>query len=211
MILSSLVGCSMANGGSAPLVTNSVEDSEAVLTALEEADVITAKKAALSFGDRWKIKADGVEVGEIRGQEIYLIGDTYSLFSNNGNLVASEAEGYRVVHHRAKTYDYNNAERGEIKQTLSFFLSEYKINNKAGETVGSAKQKLNVALSLDVLDTDGQVDYKISKKILSFGADVVIENNDKNSTVNAIDALWLAVIASEVHEAKSSNNNSSKS
>lgn len=129
LAIASLTSCSMANGGSEPLVTNSVDDSESVLKALDSAVKITAKKAVLAFGDRWTVSADGVEVGEVRGQAIYLIGDTYSLFSNAGNLVGSEAEGYRVIHNRAETYDYNNQPRGEIKQTFSMFLSKYEIKD----------------------------------------------------------------------------------
>ncbi len=207
LLLTLLTGCSMANGGSQePLVTEDVADSESVLSALEGADKIEAKKSMISWGDRWTISADGEEIGEIRGQAIYALGDTYSLFSKAGNLVGSEAEAYRIVHHRAGLYDYNNEPRGEIRQKFSLFLSSYEIADGEGEIVGSADQKLNITMSFDVKGKSGATEYKISKAFFSLGASVAIEAQSKDHSVDAIDALWLAVIASEVEEAESEKN-----
>jgi len=211
-VLSVLTGCSMANGGSTePLVTADVADSEAVLDTLEGASVIEAKKAAFTFGDRWTITADGTEIGEIRGQAIYAIGDTYSLFSTAGNLVGSEAEGYRVVHHRAETYDYSNTPRGVIQQKLSMFLSEYEIQDAEGKAVGSAKQNFSLTMNFAVKGKSGSEEYKISKAAFSLTSDLKIEAQSKDRSVDAIDALWVAVIASEVEDAaaeKDRQNNS---
>lgn len=202
LALGVLTGCSMANGGTkTPLVTADVADSEATIAALEAADVIGAKKKLLSFGDSWTITADGTEVGEIRGEFIYLIGDTYSLFSTAGNLVGSEAEGYRLVNHRAELYDHSNNPRGEIKQNFTIFLSEYEIKDVDGSTTGTAKQKLNFTMNFDIIGKSGAVEYNISKALISLGADLKIEAKSKDRSVDAIDALWLAVIASEVEEA----------
>lgn len=203
LLLTALTGCSMANGGTKePLVTEDVADSESVIAALEAADRITAKKAPFSIGDRWTISADGEEIGEIRGEAIYLIGDTYSLFSAAGNLVGSEAEGYRVIHHSAKLYDHSNAQRGEIKQKFSWLLSEYEILDGESELRGTAKQKLSFTMNFDVLGKSGSAEYNISKAAFSFGADLTIEPKSKDRSVDAIDALWIAVIASEVEEAE---------
>lgn len=207
LIGGSLTGCSMANGGTKePLVTGDVADSESVLAALEAADVIGAKKAAMSFGDSWTITADGKEIGEIRGEAIYLIGDTYSLFSEADNLVSSEAEGYRVSRHSAELFDYNNEPRGEIKQKFSFFLAEYELKDAEGELRGTAKQNMSFTMNFDVLGKSGAAEYNISKAAFSFGADLKIEAKTKDRSVDAIDALWVAVIASEVEEAEAQKN-----
>lgn len=203
LLLTAIAGCSMANGGTKePLVTQDVADSESVIEALEAADRITAKKALLSIGDRWTISADGEKIGEIRGEAIYLIGDTYSLFSTASNLVSSEAEGYRVVHHSAKLYDHSNEPRGEIKQKFAWLLSEYEILNAEGEVRGTAKQNLSFTMSFDVLGKSGAPEYSISKAAFAIGADLTIEAKSKDRSVDAIDALWIAVIASEVEEAE---------
>lgn len=203
LLLTALTGCSMANGGTKePLVTQDVADSESVVTALESADKITAKKAPFSIGDRWTISADGKEIGEIRGEAIYLIGDTYSLFSTAGNLVGSEAEGYRVIHHSAKLYDHSNELRGEIKQKFAWLLSEYEILGADGEVRGTAKQNLSFTMNFDVLGKSGAPEYSISKAAFAIGADLTIEAKSNDRSVDAIDALWIAVIASEVEEAE---------
>jgi len=209
-VLSVLTGCSMANGGSTePLVTGDVADSEAVLDALESASVIEAKKKAFTIGDRWTITADGTEIGEIRGQALYLIGDTYSLFSTADNLVGSEAEGYRVVHHRAETYDYSNEARGAIQQKLSFLFSEYEIEDAEGKTVGSAKQNFSLTMNFTVNGKSGEPEYRISKAAFSMTSDLKIEAQSKERSVDAIDALWVAVIASEVEDAAAQKNSNS--
>lgn len=208
LLLTLITGCSMANGGTQePLVTADVADSQAVLDALESAEKIEAKKSMISWGDRWTITADGEEIGEVRGQAIYALGDTYSLFSKAGNLVSSEAEAYRILHHRAGLYDYNNDPRGEIKQKFSLFLSSYEIVDAAGELQGTADQKLNITMSFDVKGKSGSTEYKISKAFFSLGASVAIEAQSKDRSVDAIDALWLAVIASEVEEAAAEKDN----
>lgn len=204
-----LTGCSMAyeNSNNAPLVTQDSIDSESVLEALENATTIEAKKSVFSFGDHWAISADGVEIGEIRGVLIYALGDTYSLFSNKGNLVGSEGEAFRVINHKAKLYDYNNIERGVIQEHFNPFLAQYSFLNADEAQVGKASQKLSIAMNFNIMDMNDNKEYKISKNLISFGAKVKIEKLKENTSVSAIDALWLAVIASEVDEAKNSKNN----
>jgi len=204
-----LSGCSMENGGDAKsTVTSDVADSESVLKKLEDADSIEAKKAVFSFGDSWTVTADGEEVGEIKGQAIYSIGDTYSLFSPADNLVASEAEGYRVVNHRAGLYDYNNEKRGEIQEQFSMFLAQYKIKDAEDRTVGTAKQKFSITMSFDIEGKHGDPEYKVSKAAFSMGSKVTIDAQSKDRSVDAVDALWLAVIASEVDDAKNDDSSS---
>jgi len=205
-----LTGCSMAyeNSSHTPLVSEDTADSDAVLEALENATTIDAKKAVFAFGDKWTISADGVEIGEIRGEAIYLLGDTYSLFSTNGNLVGSEGEAFRLITHQAKLYDYNNNERGMIQEHFSMFLAQYSFLNTDGVEIGKASQKFNITMNFNITDMSGVDEYQISKSFLSFGAKVKIKKLVKDTSVSAIDALWLAVIASEVDEAKNSKSNS---
>lgn len=196
LLAASLSSCaSSSNSGSI------TDDPESVILALDEADKIVAKKKMLSFGDEWAVTADGQEVGVIRGEAVYLIGDTYSLFSGTDTLVGREAEGYRVVNHRAKIYDEQSNIRGEIKEKLSFTFAEYEILNGAGKVVGNAKQKFSASMKFDVSGTSGSTEYTVSKALLSLNPKVTIERKNVNSSVEAIDALWLAVIASEVDDA----------
>lgn len=196
LLAASLASCaSSANSGSL------TDDPGSVIRALEEADKIVAKKKMLSFGDEWTVTADGQEVGVIRGEAVYLIGDTYSLFSGTDTLVGREAEGYRVVNHRAKLYDEQSNLRGEIKEKFSFTFAEYEILNGAGDVAGKAKQKFSASMKFDVSGASGSTEYTVSKAFFSLNPKVTIERKNVNSSVEAIDALWLAVIASEVDDA----------
>lgn len=97
------------------------------------------KKAKISFGDSWDIYADGVKVGYIKGVPLYLIGDTYSLFSTNDNLVSSESENFKVINNTANVYDYNNIQTGYISQEIISLLHKFKIYENSA-LVGTAEQ-----------------------------------------------------------------------
>lgn len=181
------------------------DEPESVISALQDADKIVAKKKVMSFGDQWTIIADDEEVGIIRGEPIYLIGDTYSLFSNSGKLVGSEAESYRLINHSAKLYDHDSNPRGEIKQKVSVMFQEFEIFDASGNPDGIANQKMSAAMKYEITGTSDSVDYIIKKSLMSMGSKVTIERKNVDSSVSAIDAVWLAVIASEVDDASKEN------
>lgn len=205
--LSALTGCSMAYGESSnaePLVTQNVEDSENVLETLRWADEIRLKKAPISFNDQYDVFADDEKVGEIRGQYIYLLGDTFSLFSNADNLVASEAEGYRVVNHKASLYDYNNDPAGEIKEDLSLFLAKWTLYDVDSKSIGKAQQNFNIVLDFTVKNAKGVDEYRIQKTFISIGSELTITRLTSEPNIHAMNAVWLAAIANEIDEARQS-------
>jgi hypothetical protein len=203
-------GCSMAYGDNSttePLVTANVEDSQQVLKTLRFAERIDLKKAALSLNDIYSVSADGVEVGEIRGQYIYLLGDTFSLFSEEGNLVASEGEDYRIITAEAKLFDYNNEPAGSIKENISWPLTNWSIYDTEENLVGNAQQNLSLSLDFTVKDFEGNPQYQINKNMFSmFGAELSIKRLSNEATVSAMDVVWLAAIANEITEAQDEKN-----
>lgn len=198
-------GCSMAYGDASsqvPLVTQDVADSESALATLRWADEIVLQKAAVSLNDWYAVTADDVPVGEIRGQYIYTLGDTFSLFSEAGNLIESEGEGYRVVNHTAKLYDYNNEPLGEIKENLHLFLTNWTIYDAAGVELGNAQQNVSLVLNFTVKNAAGVDEYQITKTILSMGARITITPLTSEATIPVMNAIWLAAIANELAEAE---------
>jgi len=83
------------------------------------------------------------------------------------------------------------------------FLAEYKIKDAEDKTLGTAKQKFSITMNFDIEGKHGDSEYKISKAAFSMGSKVTIDAQSKDRSVDAVDALWLAVIASEVEDAKS--------
>ena len=90
-LILTLTGCGTAI---AELPDGAVNESDsiAVLETLDTAEVIEVNKSLISFGDGWSVKADGEDVAELKGQYIKVFGDTYSMYTPEGTLVASEAE-----------------------------------------------------------------------------------------------------------------------
>lgn len=201
VLVSVFSGC--APSASAKLANT--DEPESVISALRDADKIVAKKKVMSFGDQWTITADGEEIGTIRGEAIYLTGDTYTLSSNSGKVVSIEDEGFRIVNHTAKLYDHNSEPTGSIKENLSVMFQEYEILDENGTLKGTAKQKMSASMRFEIKGTSDSVDYIISKSFLSVGSKVTIERKNVDSSVSALDALWMAVIASEVDDANKDN------
>jgi len=205
LALAALTGCSMAYGDSAsntPLVTQDVADSDKALDTLRWADEIVLKKKVMSFNDQYEVVADGVPVGEIRGQYIYALGDTYSLFTEAGNLVASEGEGYRVTTHKASLFDYNNQPAGEIRENFSFLLTNWSLYDGEAKEIGKAEQNFGLTLDFAVKNAKGETEYKIKKSMFSFGSEMKITRVTNEPTVPVMNAVWLAAIANEIDEAQ---------
>lgn len=205
-----LAGCSV--GGSVeslPKITTADEfDSRAVIDSLETAGTITLKKDVISWGDNWTVTADGVEVAEIKGQPLYMIGDTYSMFSANGNLVGSEGEQFRLVDHKAKLYDYNNDFAGMIDQEMASVLYKFTIFDADMNKVGTMNQKLSFALTGDIKDNEGDVAWRMSKSMVSVGAKITLERKSA-SDVDAMSAIWMSVVMNEIAEAAEDEENDS--
>lgn len=94
------------------------DDIEITLEKLNEASTIKAKKSLFSIGDEWTIFADNEDIGVIKGEAIYLIGDTYSFYTSNGFLVERESENLKVATRAAGIYSNEDEEIGYIKQSI---------------------------------------------------------------------------------------------
>lgn len=210
ILATTLVGC----GATVPELPQTVGDSTTaanVLSTLDEAKQITLSKAFISIGDSWRVEADSVELGEVKGEFIQIIGDTYSLFSNEDILVASEAEQLALSGFQASTkYDYNNEETGTIERTFNPFLHQYEIKDLDGNVIGSASQNLNFVLDIEVKDATGEVEYRITKALISVTASLTVERKVDNPDVSALDAMWIVLIANEITESSGNDDNSSR-
>lgn len=69
---------------------NKYKDVEDTLNKLNNASTIKAKESLFSIGDKWTIFVYDEEIGVIQGKFVYLIGNTYSFYINNGSLVERE-------------------------------------------------------------------------------------------------------------------------
>lgn len=207
--IASLTGCSGFSTGADPaslpkVTTSDVADSKSVTDALDRAQTIEVKKEAISWGDSWTVIADGQQVATIEGKPIYMLGDTYSMFSNKGNLVGSEGEEYRMVTSAAKVYDWNNQYTGEVRQNLTFLLAKFDIYDAKMQRVASAEEKFNISLTSDIKDNSGNVVWHVHKDVVSWGDTLKIERRS-SSDIPAINAVWTTVIMNEVMDSHDSS------
>lgn len=206
LVTLALSGCT-APGGSGTgksLASGDVEDSRDVLTALNGAQTISLKKDAISWGDRWEVRVDGKLVATIKGEAIYVIGDTYSMYSIAGNLVGRESEEFRIINRRATIYGYDGAPAGALEQDFNLFLGRFRILDTTGKVVGTAEQNFNITLSATIKDRSGNGAWSVKKALWSWGASLEVTSLRPDSSVPGIDAVWMAVAMNEIHESQSS-------
>lgn len=170
------------------------EDVEDTLNKLNNASTIKAKKSLFSLGDKWTIFVDNEEIGIVKGEPIYLIGDTYSLYTNNGSLVERESENLKIAKRSADIHSNEDAEVGYIEQSIVSLLMTFKLY-RDDELKAVAKQKVGITLNVDIKDSEENIGYKARKKVISAGAELSLEKKDGD--VNGLDALWMALIMNE--------------
>lgn len=187
-----------------------VDDSKSVIATLEGAKEIELHKAVLPWGDSWTVKADGVEVANIKGQAFYLIGDTYSMYSKAGNFIGAEGEQLRLLNHKADIFDYDGKKTGSISQEIFSLLYKFKFIDANGKQVGQMDQKLSFGLAGDIKTPAGVKAWSFKKAILSWGSSVTV-TRAADSDIPSLNAVWMAVIASEISDSSSSSSSNSKS
>jgi uncharacterized protein YxjI len=207
ILAGSLTGCGVTVA-ELPDKTADKANSQSVLDTLDSSDSIELKKSAISIGDNWTVKAGGSEISSVKGQAIAVLGDTYSMFTPEGNLVGSEAEKTATVMQAATMYDYDNNERGSIDRNITPILQKYTIKDGKGNVVGTAEQKFSIGMKFDVKDANGEVEYTVSKALVSIGDSVSIEKKVEKADVQAQDAIWVSLMANEINAAQDEKNNS---
>lgn len=185
-------------------ITQDINDSRAVLEALDNAQTITLQKRLISWRDHWNVSVDGTQVAEVRGLIVPVIGDTYSMFSNAGNLVGSEGEEFRLALNEARLFDYNNEYIGSINQNFTLLLYNFNLTNPHGEQIGYLQQNFGIALNATLNNTNSSCAYRIRKAVLSLGARITVERCGETE-IPAINAVWMAMILNEIDEARNSS------
>lgn len=203
----------LAVTGCAPNVVDAHGDSDVdtVISKVDNADTIEAKKRLMSIGDYWTITADGHDVGTVTGETLKMIGDTYAFHTPNGHFVGAMDEQFRLVNRNAKLYDRNQESIGHISQEVFHLLRVFRIHDQDGQ-IGKMEQNFSLATKADIVDMDGNTEWSVYRKIFSLGASVTISREDADS-VPGVHALFAALMFNEVYESSnsSSNNRSGKS
>lgn len=198
------------SGSSATTVPEGDESAavEAFKTTLAEAKTVELKKAPLSFGVRYKVLADGEKVGELRGEVLPVLGDTFSLVTTDDVVVASEDEQVLRIARTAKVYDEHRNQTGVIEQKLISLLYESSYKPVEGDGELTLKTNFDLRLKGAITDAEGTDQWSYSGKYVSLGAHVTLTREDEDA--DAIAAIFLTSIANEIYEAESDDSSHNK-
>lgn len=211
VVLALAFSCVRIAGDNKPTgeTTKDVSDSQAVVETINNAKEIRATKSWFTWGDEWTIYANGNEVGKVKGKTWPVLGDTYSLYTTKGNLVGSESENPQIISHKAGIYDWNNQETGHLDAEILTFLAKVQVYH--GDTkVGVSQQKFGLTFNTDIKDNNDVTGWKMNRAFFSFTSDLTITKK-ADTEVTGMDALWVSLMMSEIHDAKSSSDSGSSS
>ena len=180
---------------------NQAEASETA-EMLENANAITLKKDMVSIGDHWSIKVDGEEVATIEGLDLKALGDTYSLLSPSGGFIAGEDEDIMSIARTAHFYDSEQNVTGTLKKELLSFGAKYELRDGADELTARFEQKFSLSFKGMIEDGEGAGVWEMKRKMMAMSPDLTLTRQGDSRAVSALDAIRIAVVASEIYDAE---------
>ena len=207
-----VTGASLPSFSSVSTQENEMGDSTQALKSiqvLEDADRIVAHKRPFTFYDQWDITVDGVEVAHIKGEYFKMLTDTYVMRDLDGNVMGAEEESIPFVTRSLSTFDHEGNKNGFIDQEFNPFLMTLKVI-KDGESVGKAEQQITLfdAGKISLKDGNGDVEWDVDRNYGYFAGNEVVITRQNADEVDAMDAVWVAVVFNEIMEAKENNRKS---
>lgn len=200
--IAALTGCANV----AEMSSLSTLSSQATVDQINQAETIELKKSAISIGDNWTVTADGEKIAEIKGQAFYVAGDTYAMYSNNGDFLGAESENFKILNSTADFYNHKGEVSGKLSQQMLNMLHTFNLKDTEGETVATLKQNFGLSLKGEIKDAEGVESWEFSKSLVSIGASLKIEKLAE-SDVSAMDAIWMVTAVNEIDEARASKKN----
>ena len=175
---------------------------------VENAKKIEIKEALISIGKHYDIFVDGSKVGTVTGEWITVMGDTFTIEDNSGNVIMSEKQIRRTFRFSIDRLAIVEDSRGN---EIGFF-GEEKINDLFNpfskfhfydadqNELGMYKAKLAVVKKGDFLDNRGNIEYSFEKKFLTI-VDTYTLNVKKNDDIPVEWAIFMVCIQDAISDA----------
>lgn len=177
-------------------------------SAIQDAETITVKEVAVSVGKKYKIYADGEQIGYVKGKALKLWEDKFEIYDMNGEKIMEEKEVKRIVrlNRMAEIRDTEKKVIGYIgEQTLSKMFSighTFHFYDGEKKPIGISDE-VNISLlkKNNFKDNEGNTDYKVSAKFDLF--DVYdIEVKDGDSSIPPEFAVLMVCIEDSIKDAE---------
>lgn len=200
----------MGCGGGTPNLSNQPEKSNYAST-LEAATEITISEHSISMGRDYSILVGDEKVATVSGKDVRVVGgDVFTLKTLDGKVLAYEKEHKRwlSLSRAASIYDgqgnlvgYFGEEKIKDLFSVHYVFHIYDSNKRE---VGKSKKLTNSCLGKhDLLDAQGNVDYKIDKRFVMVGGDkYVITIVDPKSEISR----WAAILLTCIEDAIGDSN-----
>lgn len=199
LALTTLTACE----GALPEQTEATRaDARQTMKVLEAAEKLELKKDAMSIGDHWAIKVDGKEVATIEGLDLPTLGDTYSILSPEGGFIAGEDEDIFAMAKTARFYDIDQKPTGTLTKDLLSFGARYELEDPEGKRIASLEQKFGLTFMGMIKDGEGEHSWQMVREAMAMSPEIHMARDEDSDAVATIDAILMAVVASEIYDAE---------
>lgn len=166
---------------------------------IENADSIELVKKTTSLNRCYYVLVDGKKIATVEGKFIKLFGDTFELKDNDGNVIMSEDEIYRVFSFSNRKAEFSDGTMMKEDWVGDFFdISRFKFHLIDEDDNEYAYAEGSVLIPVEIsITVDNEEVYTIKENMALYNRSYTI-NRNATSKVSMEKAILLTAIADTV-------------
>ena len=180
--------------------------AEETLAILENASKIeVCKNYRTIFYNDYNIIVDGECVAVVTGEFFKLFGDTFTMYSSNGERIMYEEEEVFHLNRQAQFYSASGDRAGRLESKYFTILDKDTFYTQQGTAIARCDKQFAIPAKY-IIQANGNTLYTIKKNFFFYNYTIYVEDN---TVLNVKDAVMISCIEAAV--ASSSNSSSSSS
>ncbi len=175
---------------------------------LNDAQIIQIRQK-FSIGKYYEILVDDEIVATVQGKPFHLLGDTFSMYSSDGSLIATETEEVLHLNHQAVFRDYNGNEVFHMSDKLISIGHKLNLYDTNDNLIGKSEQKVLHLLRKDnYFNSNDELIWQSNKNFSIIGSYDIKKVSENEDTLGAVNVVFLNCIEDALD--KPTHNNNSK-
>jgi uncharacterized protein YxjI len=158
------------------------------------------------FKKDYSIIVNGEQVAVVQGEVVKMLGDTFTMYSSNGEKICYEKEEVLHLNRQAQFYDANGNKRGRLHSKFFTLFNKDEFYDNSGNKIARCDEQLAIPAEYIIHDTNGNELYYIEKDLFFDNYTLIIKDNEK---LDVVDAILISCIQDAVAGDSDNNNNSS--
>ena len=181
---------------------------EEVVEILQDAEEIRiCKNYRTIFKKDYSIIVNGKQIAVVQGEVVKMFGDTFTMYSSNGEKICFEKEEVLHLNRQAQFYDANGNKKGRLHSKFFTFLNKDEFYDASGNKIARCDEQFAIPAEYIIHDTNGNELYYIEKDLFFDNYTLTVKNNEK---LDVVDAILISCIEDAVASDSDDDDSSSK-